>query len=263
MRTSLIAVSLSMLALTACGGEVSGAPDAGLGMDASRPDAGGDTDAGGSDSGPASDGGTSDAGEADGGAADAGVIDGGATDAAVIDGGASDAGASDGGPDAGCPATCATPAPLCGASCDDACGCCDCAGPGFCSDGAAWNCAGGCVDRTPCGDSDCSVNDSGVASCGSCSALEARYMDLVTGTDAQRCENPDSCQVLFGHCRVVLGGCHYGVNLGVTQAQLDAIAAQWTARGCEAGRPVCRCTAPPSVRCDSGGCLLGGIGSGS
>jgi len=46
------------------------------------------------------------------------------------------------------------------------------------------------------------------------------------------------------------------VNTGVTQAQLDGIAARWTGLGCEAGAGVCDCAPTPTmVRCDAGGCL--------
>jgi hypothetical protein len=92
-----------------------------------------------------------------------------------------------------------------------------------------------------------------VATCNSCARIEAEYTRLTTQVS---CAANTDCHLVFGHCGVGLGGCHYPVKTGVSQAQLESLAAQWTALGCDAGRPVCRCAAPPdTVRCDSGSCV--------
>jgi hypothetical protein len=92
------------------------------------------------------------------------------------------------------------------------------------------------------------------ASVESCDDIEGEYQTTVLA--AQRCTAPGLCHVLLGHCGVGLGGCYYGANTDLTQEILDAIAARWVSAGCMEGAAVCGCSAPPSVRCDSGGCLL-------
>jgi hypothetical protein len=86
-----------------------------------------------------------------------------------------------------------------------------------------------------------------------CDSIEQEYLAVVNDPENQRCQTQEECSVINGHCAIGLGGCYYG--LSIDQGVLDAIAARWRAAGCRG--PVCRCTAPPPVRCDAGGCLLG------
>lgn len=194
----------------------------------------------------------------DAGAGDAGAGDAGVDDAGVDDGGGNDdAGAGD---DAGIDCSvigCGAPV-FCGEACAAPCGCCPCGDETFCADDDLVTCDGGCYERTACSPGTCAMSATGAACEGSgdtCAALEAMYEALV-GPTSMRCGAPGECHILFGHCGVGLGGCHYALNTGVTQAQLDALATRWTAMGCDVGRPVCDCPVPPDmVRCDAGGCL--------
>ena len=84
-----------------------------------------------------------------------------------------------------------------------------------------------------------------------CAAIEADYQALATRTG---CQDMQQCQVVNGHCGVGLGGCWYTVNVSVVQADLDMLAAEFTALGCTGG--VCRCTAPPNMAiCDQNVCM--------
>jgi hypothetical protein len=74
-----------------------------------------------------------------------------------------------------------------------------------------------------------------------CAEIEADYQRLAMSST---CEMSNQCKVVIGHCGVGLGGCHYTVNQLVTQADLDALAMEWTMLGCTG--PVCRCIAPPN-----------------
>ena len=152
------------------------------------------------------------------------------------------------------------PTPQCGVACDAQCGCCECqAGEARCVDedtlstcgidGACLSeerCPNGCFDPEEEGEpARCLSRDD-------CGVIEAEYLELVNASQNQRCSEQSDCSVINGHCGVGLGGCYYGLN--IEQRALDAIALRWTQAGCRG--PVCRCTAPPSVRCDGGGCLL-------
>jgi N6-L-threonylcarbamoyladenine synthase len=44
------------------------------------------------------------------------------------------------------------------------------------------------------------------------------------------------------------------VGAGVSKGDLDAIALQWKAMGCDANRPVCKCAQPPPVACKAATC---------
>jgi len=225
--------------LLGCGTTTPGG-DAG-GMDS------GASDAGDADAGPGDDAGDTDAGPGD----DAGDTDAGPGDDAGSDGGGADAGIDCSMIGCGAPV-------FCGATCDAPCGCCPCgASDTRCDGDDLITCPAGCYERTPCGAGMCVTSSSG-SSCSSssdCATLEAAYLSLV-GASSMTCSAPGMCHILIGHCGVGLGGCSYALNTGVTQADLDAIAAAWTASGCDVGRPVCGCPPPPtSVRCDAGGCL--------
>lgn len=209
-------ILLSLLLLAGCGSSHEGGADGG--MDAGAP--------------PGADAGSSDAGDVDAGApgADSGI------DCSTI----------------GCGAPI-----FCGEPCTAACGCCDCGGESFCADDDLVTCDGGCYERTPCGPGGCVESSTG-ASCaggGTCADLEAEYEALV-GVTASMCGAPGECHIVYGHCGVGLGGCHYALNVSTTQEALNDLASRWTAMGCDAGRPVCDCPMPPEdVRCDAGGCL--------
>ena len=216
---------LCLLALLACGcGSSHEGSDAG--MDASRPD------------GAVADSGSGDAGNRDSGRGDSGPGDDAGS---VVDAGIDCSTIGCGAP------------PACGTACDAPCGCCSCGSEGICAGTVAINCGTGtCTTSLDCGDAGCLLID-GVATCNSCSRIEAEYTRL---TEQVTCAGNTDCHLLFGSCGVGLGGCYYPVKVGVSQAQLDALSAQWTALGCEAGRPVCRCAAPPdTVSCDTGTCV--------
>ena len=129
------------------------------------------------------------------------------------------------------------------------------AGPGSTS-----SVGGGAVSSSSAGGSGGSVGSGGSGGEGgsggtgtSCASIEASYEQLV-GTTNQMCSDPNECQVLAGHCAIGLGGCWYTLNGSVSQAQLDALAAQWTGLGCMG--PVCLCLPPPtSAVCEQGMCV--------
>ena len=90
-----------------------------------------------------------------------------------------------------------------------------------------------------------------------CDAIEREYEETITSPHTTACEEEtDRCQVLHGHCGVGLGGCSFAANTRVHQAELDAIASRWTRAQCHRGRSVCRCAAPPPVRCVAGTCRM-------
>lgn len=163
-------------------------------------------------------------------------------------------------PDDPCAAAgCAAP-PLCSTGCQAECGCCSCgSSDSYCGEqdgqAAAFVCNGGCYDVTPCGAGTCAIDADGPA-CGgvkTCADVEAEYLAL-SATVA--CSAHEDCSVLSGHCGVGVGGCYAIVNGSVGQADLDALAAEWTALGCSG--PVCKCAPPPaSAICDdtSGTCV--------
>jgi hypothetical protein len=97
------------------------------------------------------------------------------------------------------------------------------------------------------------VGGAGGGSGMSCASIEAQY-DALTGPASKTCNNSQTCQVLDGHCGIGLGGCWYVINDSVTQAELDALAAQWQAANCMGA--VCDCAPPPmTVACVAGMCM--------
>lgn len=87
------------------------------------------------------------------------------------------------------------------------------------------------------------------ATLATCQDVEGAYGRLVSN---RSCASDSDCQVLAGSCGVGLGGCAEAVNASVTPAQLDALAARWSALGCTAG--VCRCREPGLPKCQNGRC---------
>jgi hypothetical protein len=86
-----------------------------------------------------------------------------------------------------------------------------------------------------------------------CDEIENAYQSAIDG--AKTCNDGGGCHVLQGHCGIGLGGCYEAVNRALTQAELDNLAAQWSAQGCLG--PVCKCAPPPlTVDCDQGMCAL-------
>ncbi len=182
--------------------------------------------------------------------ADAAADSGSAADASRPDASEPDATAADGGLDCstiGCGAP-----PICGMACDAPCGCCACGDEGRCDGSRAINCNGSCYDVVECGAAACVITG-GVAACESCASLEAAYERLTAMT---ACSDNGGCHLLFGHCGAGLGGCYHPASTNVTQDELDALSERWVALGCDAGRPVCRCAAPPAtIRCEAGACV--------
>jgi len=91
--------------------------------------------------------------------------------------------------------------------------------------------------------------------------IQSLYETRIGRPAAIECSTPGSCEVLMGHCIVGLGGCYHAVNLDATsQEELNLLAEQWTANGCDVGAPVCDCgSRPPYAVCgrDDGRCRLG------
>jgi hypothetical protein len=88
--------------------------------------------------------------------------------------------------------------------------------------------------------------------CDVCSDATAQYSFLVDAP--QTCAADDECHVLNGHCGSGIGGCFHITNGDVTQADLDAIAGDFTSADCTMW--VCDCMAPPSgARCVDGLCV--------
>lgn len=77
-----------------------------------------------------------------------------------------------------------------------------------------------------------------------CPQLEADYAALVT---PPACSGPEDCQVLNGQCGVGLGGCYELSNGAVTQAELDALGAAYSAASCTSA--VCDCAEAAPVDC--------------
>ncbi len=142
----------------------------------------------------------------------------------------------------------------CGEICNAPCGCCPCGEEAFCDASDLVECVGGCYQRTACGGDGCVEGVAGPACAApSCPSLEAEYLARIAQT---ACGADADCHLVDGHCGVGLGGCYHAVSGDVTQAELDAIAAEWTALRCDVGRPVCDCAPrPDSVQCATGACV--------
>ena len=159
--------------------------------------------------------------------------------------------------DVGCAET-----PLCGQECTAECGRCPCdKGTATCkneeSGSAVHVCSSNnCIAVNPCGSGALCVNggDAGLGCTNgvlSCENVEAMYAGAVSH---QSCNAPEDCQILAGQCGGGLGGCWEVTNTGVTQAQLEALAAQFATLGCISA--VCKCAAPPAAAtCSDGVCV--------
>jgi len=88
--------------------------------------------------------------------------------------------------------------------------------------------------------------------CDVCTGIETRYLDTVA--QSKSCNTGADCQVVYGHCGIGVGGCHYAVNASFDATALDALAAEFTDNNCSG--PVCRCVVPPPVDCVEGACAF-------
>ncbi|MEM7234250.1 MAG: dockerin type I repeat-containing protein [Planctomycetota bacterium] len=81
-----------------------------------------------------------------------------------------------------------------------------------------------------------------------CQEVEDLYTFLVRDF-SNFCSGEDSCELLFGHCGIGIGGCYHFSNSEVSQEHLDALAARFQELKCFG--PVCDCFRPPDrVECD-------------
>ncbi|HEU5075440.1 MAG TPA: hypothetical protein VFU02_14715 [Polyangiaceae bacterium] len=115
------------------------------------------------------------------------------------------------------------------------------------------SCVGEDCDAVYPSPEDCAAAHAGCADRDrSCDEIEAAYDDYVSH---RACQDDSDCVMVFGHCAIGIGGCHYAVNRRWNDAGLEALGDAWTAAG-YAG-PVCDCAEPPdTVSCDDGVCTF-------